>query len=91
MYFGMRWGFSDSVCQNYGRLGYDAVHSGKRVEEFRRSVHLCTEYAGNSHFRNVGTIYQTIWRHIPNYRNFSSKVLLLLFIFPLANNQINLQ
>lgn len=36
----MRWGFNDGVCQNYGRLECDAVHSGKRVEEFQRILHL---------------------------------------------------
>jgi len=65
----MMWGFNDGVCQNYGRLGCDAVYSGKRVEGFRRKVHLCTERAGSCSLRNVGTIYQTTRRHIPNYRN----------------------
>jgi len=36
----MRWGFNDGVYQNYGFLGYDAVYSGIRVEEFRRNFHL---------------------------------------------------
>ena len=41
-YFGMRWGFNEGVCQNYGRLGCDAVYSGKRVEEFRRNFPMTT-------------------------------------------------